>query len=241
MSVAIFRPDDERLAEAVELLEAVGVEPVADPMLEVDPTGALPRQNADVVVLTSRTGADILAAAEWTPGGQTSLSAIGATTAQALRGHGYTVDVVPAEFSSAGLVEALRGRVDGAVVDVARSDHGSPLLMEGLDAAGATVHETVLYQLDRPASAGRSVELAAAGTLDAALFTSSLTVEHFLGIAAERGIESDVRRGLATAIVGAIGPPTKTTAEEHGIAVDVVAPSADFETLARAVVDALDR
>ncbi|MFB6308551.1 MAG: uroporphyrinogen-III synthase, partial [Haloarculaceae archaeon] len=39
LRVAVFRPDDERLTEAVELLESLGADAVADPMLAIDPTG----------------------------------------------------------------------------------------------------------------------------------------------------------------------------------------------------------
>jgi uroporphyrinogen-III synthase len=109
-------------------------------------------------------------------------------------------------------------------------------LLDGLEAAGAYVHETILYRLVRPEASGVSAERAAAGELDGALFTSSLTVENFLGAAEERGVLEDARAELEDATVGAIGEPTSETAEEHGISVDVVPEQADFEALARAVV-----
>jgi len=70
-----------------------------------------------------------------------------------------------------------------------------------------------------------------------ACFTSSLTVEHFLEAADERGVREAAIEGLNRAVVGAIGEPTRRTAEEHGIDVDVVPESAEFERLAEAVVD----
>ena len=236
-TVAVFRPDDDRLTTAVALLEDLGVEPVADPMLAVEPTGERPREDAAYTVLTSKTGAELLADTGWEPAG--TLCAIGDTTAAALREAGYTVDVVPAEFSSSGLVERLREEVDGTRVEVARSDHGSDVLLDGLNGAGAYVHETILYRLVRPDGAGVSAERAAAGELDAALFTSSLTVEHFLDAAAERGVREAALAELNDAVVGTIGEPTRETAEELGVEVDVVAPTADFEALARAVVERL--
>jgi uroporphyrinogen-III synthase len=236
-TVAVFRPDDGRLADAVETLEDLGAEPLPDPLLAIEPTGNRPRTDADYVVLTSKTGAELVSEAGWKPGAGT-VCAIGATTADALAAAGYDVDVVPAEFSSTGLVERLRGEVDGARVEVARSDHGSAVLLDGLEAAGAYVHETILYRLARPESAGASVEAAAAGDLDATLFTSSLTVEHFLAIAAERGEREAVIAGLDDAIVGAIGEPTAETAAEAGIAVDVVPEQASFEALAEAALEA---
>jgi len=237
-AVAVFRPDDERLERAADLLDSLGVEPVPDPMLAVDPTGGVPRSGADLVVFTSKTGAEIAEEGGWSAGDAT-VAAIGPRTAEALRDSGYEVDVVPGEYTSSGLVDALADRVEGATVEVARSDHGSPVLLEGLADAGADVHETVLYELARPPDAGDAAELAATGDLAGAVFTSSLTVEHFLAVATDRGVREEVRAGLAEATVGAIGPPTAETARERGISVDVVPVRAEFEALARAVTDAL--
>ncbi|MCU4718994.1 uroporphyrinogen-III synthase [Halapricum hydrolyticum] len=236
--VAVFRPDDDRLARAVELLESLDMEAIADPMLAVEPAGSTPRSDADVVVFTSTTGVDLVANTEWTPDDAT-ICAIGETTAQALRDTGFEVDVVPETYTSGGLVEALESEVESARVELARSDHGSPVLVDGLFEAGGYVHETVLYRLVRPDGAGESAEMAAAGELDAALFTSSLTVEHFLEAATERGVREAAIDGLNEAVVGTIGPPTKETAESNGIDVDVVPETADFERLARAVVEQL--
>jgi uroporphyrinogen-III synthase len=232
--VAVFRPDDDRLAAARSLLDDLGAEAVADPMLAVEPTDATPRA-ADYVVFTSKTGAELVASAGWEPGAATVV-AIGPKTADALEAAGYAVDLLPAEFSSTGLVDLLADRAADATVEVARSDHGSPVLLDGLRAAGADVHETVLYRLVRPEGAGESAALAAAGALDAACFTSSLTVEHFLDAAAERGGRDAAVAGLNDAVVGVIGEPTCETAEARGIAVDVVASEATFEALARETV-----
>ena len=235
--VAVFRPDDDRLEAAISFLESLGVEPVGDPMLAVEPTDELPRRDATIVILTSKTGAEIVED-RWTPGDAT-VCAIGAGTADALEAAGITVDVVPETYSSEGLVAALADRVDGERVEIARSDHGSDVLLDGLDAAGAYHHETVLYRLVRPEGAGESVSMAAAGELAAALFTSSLTVEHFLEVASEQECRGGAIAGLNAAVVGAIGRPTKETAEAAGINVDVVPETATFEALARAVVDRL--
>ncbi|WP_135303916.1 uroporphyrinogen-III synthase [Haloarcula amylovorans] len=237
LRVAAFRPDDERLAAAVSLLESLGADPVPDPMLAVEPTESVPRSDADYVVLTSKTGVELAADAGWSPG-EATVCAIGDATAAALREAGYSVDVVPEEFSSSGLVSALESEVAGTRIEVARSNHGSAVLTDGLEAAGAYVHETVLYRLVRPPESGESAELAAAGELDAALFTSSLTVRHFLAAAEERGIREDAVAGLRDATVGTIGNPTKETAENAGIPVDIVPDRADFETLACETVEA---
>lgn len=236
-TVAVFRPDDGRLERAGVVLEDLGVEPVLDPLLAVEPTGAVPRSDADYTVLTSKTAADLLAGADWQPGGE--LCAIGDGTASALREAGYTVDVVPDTYSSRGLVEHFSDAVEGCKVEVARSDHGSAVLLDGLEHAGAYVHETILYELRLPAEAGDSTERAAARHLDGVLFTSSLTVAHFVEAAEQRGVRDEAIEALGDAVVGTIGEPTKETVENLGIRVDVVPEEASFDELAQTVVSEL--
>jgi uroporphyrinogen-III synthase len=236
MKIAVFRPDDGRAAAAAETVRDLGAEPVLDPMLAVEPTGARPREDADYAVFTSTSGVELLADAGWTAG-ETTVCAIGSSTAQALREAGYEVAVVPEQYSSAGLVETLAGRVDGARIEVARSDHGSAVLLDGLEDAGAYVHETVLYRLVRPEGAGSSADLAARGQLAGACFTASMTVENFLAAADDRGIRAPAIAGLNDAVVGCIGEPTRERASRAGVEVDVVPDVAEFEALAEAVVE----
>ncbi len=236
-TVTFFRPDDERASEAARLLRDLGVEPLSDPMLAIEPTGETARPDADYTVLTSKTGAELVAESGFEPAGE--LVAIGAPTAEAVEAAGYTVDRLPSEFSSAGLVAELEDECSGARIEIARSDHGSAVLTEGLNDAGAYVHETVLYRLVRPPEAGRSAIVAAAGNVAGVCFTSSLTVEHFLEAAAERGVSEEAIEGLNDAVIGTIGKPTEATARSHGIDVDVVPETADFEALAEAVVERL--
>lgn len=236
-TVAFFRPDDERASEAERLLRNLGVEPLSDPMLAIEPTGETARSDADYTVLTSKTGADLVAKSGFEPDGE--LIAIGAPTAEAIEAAGYTVDRFPSEFSSAGLVAELGDECSGSRVEIARSDHGSTVLTAGLNDAGAYVHETVLYRLVRPPGAGRSAVGAAEGNVAGVCFTSSLTVEHFLEAADERGVRGEAIEGLNDAVVGAIGEPTGSTARSCGIDVDVVPETADFGALAAAVVDQL--
>ena len=235
--VAVFRPDDDRLTTAVDLLDSLGATPVADPMLEIEPTGAVPRSDADYVVFTSKTGVELAAEAGWQPGDATLVS-IGSGTTAAATDAGWTVDREPDTYSSAGLVELLADDVADSHVNVARSDHGSQVLLDGLADAGANVTETVLYRLVRPTDAGESTELAANGELEAVAFTSSLTVEHFLDAAADRGLRDAAIDGLNGAVVGTIGDPTRATAVDHGIDVDIVPEEATFEALATRVVEA---
>lgn len=235
--VAVFRPDDERLEGAVDLLDSLGATPIPDPMLAIEPTGVTPATDADYTILTSKTGVELAAEAGWSPDG-TTLVSIGPGTTAAAEAVGWTVDREPTTYSSTGLVDLLTDEVADKRVEVARSDHGSRELLDGLETAGADWSETVLYKLIRPPESGRSAELAAAGELEAAAFTSSLTVDHFLAAAEERGIREAAIEGLAEAVVGTIGEPTRETAENRGIDVDIVPSEATFEALATEVVEA---
>jgi len=237
--VAVFRPDDERIDDAAALLDSLGAEPVPDPMLTIEPTGETPPE-ADFVVLTSSTGVDVLADAGWAPGDAT-LCCIGPSTADAAEAAGWTVDRVPEQYDSAGMVAALEGDVAGKTVALARSDRASATMPEGLRAAGAEVSETTLYRLRRPADAGESAELAAAGELDGAAFTSSATVEGFLTAAEERGRRDDAVAGLNDAVVGAIAESPAETARAAGVDVAFVPEEAEFEALARGVVERATR
>lgn len=236
--VAFFRPNDERVDRATAVLTDLGAEPVPDPMLAIEPTGSAPRSDADYLVLTSKTGVELVSdtTSEFT---ELTTCAIGDATAEAMAEAGVHVDVVPDTYTSRGLVERLRAEVDGKRVEIARSDHGSPELVDGLFDAGAYVHETVLYELTRPADSGHSTEQLVAGDIDVVLFTSSLTVQHFLEAAAERGIRANALRVLDDVVVGAIGPPTADTAASHRIPVDIVASEASFDVLAREALGSL--
>ena len=237
--VAVFRPDDGRVDDAAALLGSLGAEPVPDPMLTIEPTGETP-PDADFVVLTSATGVDVLAAAGWDPG-DAVLCCIGSATAGAAEDVGWTVDRVPEQYDSEGMVVELRDDVAGKTVALARSDRASATMPEGLREAGADVTETTLYRLERPDDVGESAALAARGELDGAAFTSSSTVEGFLSAAEERGVHEEAIAGLEEAVVGAIAESPAATARDAGIAVDVVPEEADFEALAGAVVERAKR
>ncbi|WP_254544843.1 uroporphyrinogen-III synthase [Halomarina pelagica] len=233
-TVAVLRPDDTRIEEAIRYLQSLGVTPIADPMLTICPTGMQPRE-AEYCIFTSTTGVELAVERGWEPDGET-VCAIGRQTATALRNREYSVDVVPSTFTSAGLVEELADEVEGKTVEIARSAHGSDVLVRGLEEAGAAVHETQLYRLERPNTAGRSVSLAIEGRLDGILFTSPRTVDHFFEIATEQDDAAELKRGLEETVIGAIGAPTARAIRGTGLELDITPESVDFEQLARLTV-----
>ncbi|RKD88568.1 uroporphyrinogen-III synthase [Halopiger aswanensis] len=233
--VAALRPDDTRIDEAVQCLQSLGVSPVADPMLTICPTGQRPRQ-AEYCIFTSKTGVELAVEHGWHQDGET-VCAVGRQTATALQNHGYSVDVLPSTFTSEGLVKELAGEVEGNTVEIVRSAHGSDVLIQGLEDAGAAVHETQLYRLKCPSTAGQSISLAVDGELDGILFTSPKTVDHFFKIATERDVVAALRCRLEETVVGAIGPPTERAVRKNGGTVNVIPDTVDFTRLAEATVN----
>ena len=229
-TIAAFRPADDRAEDARTVIEAVGGRPLLDPMLSVEPTGASPRTDAAITIFTSATVATLPAVQSW-ESNATTVVAVGPKTAAALEDLGLAVDRVPTEFTSTGIVEELGDEVDGLKIEVARSNHGSDVLLDGLMTNGAYLHETILYRLVRPDDAGHSIEALLAGEVAALAFSSSLTVEHFLACVAEHANRDALEEALEEVLVGVIGPPTAATAKSAGIPVNIVASSATFETL----------
>ncbi len=74
------------------------------------------------------------------------LAAIGPGTAEALRGNRLEPDVVPAEYRSEALAEALRPRVADQAVLLARADRGREVLREELGRSAARVEQVAVYR-----------------------------------------------------------------------------------------------
>ncbi len=233
-TVAIFRPES-RLAESRRVLEDLGFEVIEQPLLVPKNRGKGPRVDCDFTLFTSRTGVSF-ALDNVNPDElrASTICAIGPKTAEALTELGVDVDVVPEEFSSRGLVDSLKDRVNGKKVEVARSSEGTEKLINGLNAAGAYVHETKLYSLKFPKlSQPLDGKIAEA---DVFLFTSSLMVHHLLELSEDQDF---VKRILNDGLVGALGRPTEEALTDLGIRTDLTASKAKFSVLARETKEAL--
>ena len=80
-----------------------------------------------------------------------------------------------------------------------------------------------VYQWDLPEDTGplrEAVKRLAAGQFDVALFTTSVQIPHLLRIAAEEGVEEQVRAAFHRMVVASVGPSTSETLREHDLPVD---------------------
>lgn len=158
------------------------------------------------------------------------VAAIGDATAEALRVFGVNPDLVPSgEQSSQGLL-AEWPEYDSVMdpinrVFLPRADIATETLVAGMQELGWEVDDVTAYRTVRAAPPAAHIrEAIKSGGFDAVLFTSSSTVRNLIGIAG---------KPHASTVIACIGPQTASTAEEHGLTVDVLADEPKVPVLAR--------
>lgn len=226
-------------------LHAGGLEPVELPVLEVHPASdplplrdALRRADAwSALAITSTNGVraciEALSAIGGAPRSAPRVVPVGAATARAARAAGFDVAAPPDRYDADAMVEsataAIRG--DDRPVLFARALDGRATLIEGLEAAGVTVHRVVAYEVHPAAAAPASLAAALDLGLDLVTVASSRTVRFLDAVADER-----LRPRLAAVPFAAIGPVTAATVHELGYTVAVEPDEATVPALAEACV-----
>jgi uroporphyrinogen III methyltransferase / synthase len=160
------------------------------------------------------------------------VAAVGEQTAADLLAWGIKPDLVPSgEQSAAGLLEdwppydAVFDPIDR--VFLPRADIATENLVAGLVERGWEVDDVTAYRTVRAAPPAAPIrEAIKSGGYDAVVFTSSSTVRNLVGIAG---------KPHPSTVIACIGPATAKTAEEHGLRVDVLAPSPSVPELAAAL------
>jgi len=245
-TIAIMRPAGY-LAESVKLAGSMGFKVITAPMIDVvDKTDAnfegfverVMKGEVDYVIFTSANGVEFTLLKLDEPEefieqlNKTHVVAIGPRTKNALLRSGIHVSMVPKSYSSEGLVEELAG-IESAVIEIARSSHGAPELVDGLKEKGAVVHETQVYQIISPRDERHEALLkkALAGEVDIFAFTSSMMVRNFMALADEMGVRDEVVMVMNEKTVAAIGKPTADTLSEFGVKIKIMPKHFTFEEL----------
>jgi uroporphyrinogen III methyltransferase/synthase len=152
--------------------------------------------------------------------GHLKLAVIGPSTAEVLRAYHLEADVVPTTFNSEGLVEALRGRVVGQRVLLARADRGLELLREELSQVAHIEQVAVYRQVDTEiGKGGNSEEILgqlSRGEVDYVTLTSSNIARAFLRRLDQQGQEQ-IHNGRTKLIT--ISPRTSAAVHEAGFPV----------------------
>lgn len=249
--IAIMRPE-MHLDSSIAFLRSRSFDVVAAPMIELVDNrdsnfdGFVARvlaHESNIAIFTSANGIAFTLQKIDRPDrfvqalNETCVVAIGSKTKKALEKLNIHVSLMPESYSSKGIAEMLHG-IEGKTVEVVRSAHGDPALIDELEGRlGAVVHETAVYGLALPDD-GRQERLitdALAGKVDAFAFTSAMTVRNFMTVARNMDVESGIVDALNAGVVAAIGPPTADALREYGVSVAVVPERFTFEEMIRAL------
>lgn len=161
--------------------------------------------------------------------GGAKIAAIGPATAQRVRDFHLHVDLQPEEFVAEAVVKEFQrqGGVENLRILLARAEKARDVLTKELSRLGAIVDEALAYRTvpetrDVTGARRRFLEEGA----DLITFTSSSTVENFLGL------KLPWPKGMQ---VASIGPITSKTARDNGLKVEIEAKRHDIPGLIAAI------
>jgi uroporphyrinogen III methyltransferase / synthase len=167
--------------------------------------------------------------------GGVRIAAIGPATAQRVKDFHLHVDLQPAEFVGEAIVREFKkqGSIENERILVVRAEKARDVLPKGLCAAGAIVDEAFAYRtVPETRDISGSQRQLAHGGADLITFTSSSTVEHFLGL----GLPWPEGMRIAS-----IGPITSKTVRDQGLSVDIEARRHDIDGLVQAIMELFAR
>ena len=163
--------------------------------------------------------------------------AVGPATAAAVKEFGHEVALVPGQYVGEGVLEALAGYYGGiqnlAGLDVLlpRAQVAREFLPQALARAGVRVDVVPCYCTVQAETDPDTIEELRNSEPDLLVFTSSSTVNNFMGIlGADAG-----RKMLAESVVAVIGPITAGTAAAFGRRADIVPKENTISSLLEAV------
>lgn len=162
----------------------------------------------------------------------TKIAAIGPATVEELLRQGIVADLVPADYSSDGLIHAFSALdVTPRNVLAFKSTIGRESVMQGLSRLGANVDLVSAYRTVHAADSAETATAAYNAGIDITTFTSSSTVSN---LTAMLGGQADI---INNGIVACIGPITAATARELGLRVDIVPDTHNIAAMVDAIAE----
>lgn len=230
---SVLRVALERLGATVWEIPAIEFEDIAGWERDVFETGAA----WDWTVVTSKNAAERLASAIRAGRGSHELlgriAVSGSATARYLEKYGLSPQLVPDRFVAEAIVEKLVERgVSGQRILLPRALEARNVLVEELEAAGASVSVVPLYRAVLPTASRELLERASSEMPDLLTFASSKTARHFAELLQETGAQRWYEVPAA-----AIGPISAETASELGFHVVVTPEEHTIPALVDAIVD----
>ena len=260
----ILVPESRELDLFVRMLEERGAEAVRCPLVTIrdveDPAQVeawLQRLAAgafdDLILLTGEGLRRLLAAAQRAGIEEKAVAALkqlrtitrGPKPARVLRELGLAAGLAAETPTTEGVIATLkREPLAGRTVGV-QLYPGNPnsLLLGFLQAAGAKPDPVVPYRYASDAETQLVegvIRAMGAGKFDAIAFTSTPQIERLEEVAQQRGLEAELRQGLARIRIAAVGPVIASALKKRGFAVEAT-PSTSFhlKPLINALVDVL--
>jgi uroporphyrinogen-III synthase len=157
--------------------------------------------------------------------GRTRTVTRGPKPVRALKDVGLSPAFVAEAPTTEGVIATLKQQpLAGAVVGVQLYSESNPPLTQFLEGAGAVVRTVLPYVYAPATDAEHVAELIgrmAGGGVDVAVFTSAPQVDRLFEVAAERGVEAELKRGLERVQVAAVGPVVADSLRRRGARVDI--------------------
>lgn len=156
--------------------------------------------------------------------GKIKIAALGPGTVAAIQNWGLTVNLVPSEFSAAGMVAAFKKEKEMKKRFLSiRANRGRDVLKKGLIELGATVQEIIAYQsIDRKDYNPQILDLLNTNNIDAIIITSSAIARSLIQMFGE---------SLRKTSLISISPITSKTIQENGFEVALEAQNATLENI----------
>jgi uroporphyrinogen III methyltransferase/synthase len=244
--IVITRPADEAERSA-SVLEALGAEVLVAPtvrILPLDDFAPLDRAidhlaDYDWLVFTSGNGVRAFLDRLLARGrdlralGAIKLAAIGPGTAEVLSRYHLRADLVPEEYRSEALAEALSARAAGRNVLLARADRGRPVLKDELEKVAVVDQVPVYRNVDAESLPAHVLERIEEGTVDWITLTSSAIAARLHGLLPEparRRIGRDIK-------LASLSPVTTEAIARLGWHAEVEASVYTWEGLVQALCD----
>lgn len=163
------------------------------------------------------------------------IAAIGPATQKAIESQGLKVQVTPEKYIAESVVEALRDRTKGKRLLLVRARIARDVLPNELKKSAAVVDVIEAYETKVPAGAQQKLEKifsAKAGRPNVITFTSSSTVNNFLGL-----LGDNPEKLLQGVHMASIGPVTSGTLKKAGFKPSIEAQEYTMKGLVQAIVE----
>lgn len=233
--------------DAAQWFIDAGADMISFPVLHIEPCSDFSEfdrtlaAEPDYLVFTSANAVDVFyerisSAGFKLQSGKTLIAAVGARTAAKCSGYGIRTDIIPENFSAAGLLEELKKRdMKNRTVLIPCSEIARDELADGLSALGAFVNKISIYtvSLPRQEQTCAMADYLRKNKANLFVFASPSAYRNFLTILNITAPAEYFRDSC----IAAIGPVTRREIESSGAVVSIMPDSYTMQALAEETVE----